>query len=114
MEERSKRFEVAKKFQEQRKKTLERLTSPEGIELRVNRSIQAEGSFAQAKGNLSFRRFLSRRRKNILEEAMLLAMAHNMTCLHNKIQAGKEEQHLFPVASGGLAGTKKAHNFATI
>ncbi len=99
MEERSKRFEVAKKFQEQRKKTLERLTSPEGIELRVNRSIQAEGSFAQTKGNLSFRRFLSRGRKNVLVEAMLLAMAHNMTCLHNKIQAGKEGQHLFPVAS---------------
>jgi len=98
MEERFKRFEVAKKFQEQREKTLERITSPEGIELRVNRSIQAEGAFAQTKGNLSFRRFLSRGRKNILVEAMLLAMAHNMTCLHNKIQREREGQHLFSVA----------------
>ena len=97
LEERSKRFEVAKKFQEQRAKVLARITSPEGIELRVNRSIQAEGAFAQTKGNLSFRRFLSRGRKNILVEAMLLAMAHNMTCLHHKIQAGKEGRYLFPV-----------------
>ena len=97
LEERSKRFEVAKKFQEQRAKALARITSPEGIELRVNRSIQAEGAFAQTKGNLSFRRFLSRGRKNILVEAMLLAMAHNMSCLHHKIQAGKEGLYLFPV-----------------
>lgn len=97
LEERSKRFEVAKKFQERRAKALARITSPEGIELRVNRSIQAEGAFAQTKGNLSFRRFLSRGRKNILVEAMLLAMAHNMTCLHHKIQAGKEGRFLFPV-----------------
>lgn len=98
LEERSKRFEVAKKFQEQRAKALARITSPEGIELRVNRSIQAEGAFAQTKGNLSFRRFLSRGRKNILVEAMLLAMAHNMTCLHHKIQSGRSGNHLFPVA----------------
>lgn len=98
LEERSKRFEVAKKFQEQREKALARITSPEGIELRVNRSIQAEGAFAQTKGNLSFRRFLSRGRKNILVEAMLLAMAHNMTCLHHKIQSGRSGNHLFPVA----------------
>lgn len=98
LEERSKRFEVAKKFQEQRAKALARITSPEGIELRVNRSIQAEGAFAQTKGNLSFRRFLSRGRENILVEAMLQAMAHNMICLHHKIQAGKEGRYLFPVA----------------
>lgn len=97
LEERSKRFEVAKEFQEQRAKALARITSPEGIELRVNRSIQAEGAFAQTKGNLSFRRFLSRGRKNILVEAMLLAMAHNMICMHHKIQAGKEVRYLFPV-----------------
>ena len=75
-----------------------RIKSPEGIILRVNRSIQAEGAFAQTKGNLSFRRFLSRGRANILVEAMLLAMAHNMTCLHNKIQSGKEDRHLFTAA----------------
>lgn len=99
MEERFKRIEVAKKFHEQREKSALRLTSPEGIELRVNRSIQAEGAFAQTKGNLSFRRFLSRGRANILVESMLLAMAHNMTCLHNNIQGERENQHLFPVVA---------------
>ena len=98
LEYRVKRFEVAKKFQEQREKALSRIKSPEGVILRVNRSIQAEGAFAHTKGNLSFRRFLCRGRANILVEAMLLAMAHNMICVHNKIQSGKEERHLFAVA----------------
>jgi len=98
LEERFKRFEVAKKFLEQRELSHQRLTSPNGVELRINRSIQAEGAFAQTKGNLSFRRFLSRGRQNILVEAMLLAMAHNMTCLHNKIQNKRENLYLFPVS----------------
>lgn len=97
LEKRSKWFEVAKEFQEQRAKALARITSPDGIELRVKWSIQAEGAFEPTKENLSFRRFLSHGRKNILVEAMLLAMAHNMICLHHKIQAGKEVRYLFPV-----------------
>jgi len=37
-----------------------KITSDEGILLRVNRSIQAEGTFAFAKEDMDFRRFLTR------------------------------------------------------
>ena len=63
LEERTKSFEVSKKFNYQRKKFLERIITKEGCILRVNRSIQAKGSFAQIKGDMGFRRFLSKGKK---------------------------------------------------
>ena len=97
LEERTKNITVSKRFQRQRQEDLERITSPEGIQLRVNRSIQAEGSFAMVKADMSFRRFLTRGNKNVLVETMLLAMAYNIQKLHCKIQAGKLNRHRIPV-----------------
>ncbi|MCC0785075.1 transposase [Clostridioides sp. ES-S-0108-01] len=64
--------------------------SPEGYELRVNRNIQAEGAaFAQVKQNMKFRRFLSRGKENVLSECIIVAIAHNISRLHNKIVKNK-------------------------
>ena len=73
------------------------ITSQKGIQLRVNRSIQAEGAFAMVKADMSFRRFLTRGNKNVLVETMLLAMAYNIQKLHGKIQSEKLNRHLIPV-----------------
>jgi hypothetical protein len=97
LEERTKNIEVSKRFQRQRQEDLERITSQKGIQLRVNRSIQAEGAFAVVKADMSFRRFLTRGNKNVLVETMLLAMAYNIQKLHCKIQAEKLNRHLIPV-----------------
>ena len=95
LEERVKRFETSKKFNRQRKSDLERILSEEGCLLRMNRSIQAEGSFAQIKQDMNFRRFMCRGQKNVLAESILLAMAHNINKLHSKIQTGRTGKHLF-------------------
>lgn len=97
MEERTKRLTVAKKFLRQRQEDLERITSEEGIELRINRSIQAEGAFADIKADMHFRRFLGKGAKNALVAVMLLAMAHNIQKLHHKIQNGTANRHRIPV-----------------
>ena len=97
MEERTKRLTVAKKFLRQRKEDLARITSEEGIELRVNRSIQAEGAFADVKADMNFRRFLGRGTENALVTVMLLAMAHNIEKLHHKIQNKTADRHRIPV-----------------
>ena len=60
----------------------------------MNRSIQAEGSFAQLKQDMGFRRFLSRGKENVLAESILLAIAHNINKLHAKIQSEKTGTHL--------------------
>ncbi|WP_418658423.1 hypothetical protein [Clostridioides difficile] len=49
LENRTKNLQVSKLFHEKRKENLKRIISPEGCQLRINRSIQAEGAFAQVK-----------------------------------------------------------------
>ena len=99
LEERNKVLQVAKKFIKQRQENLERIHSEEGILLRMNRSIQAEGSFGDLKQDMQFRRYLSKGTSNVLAESTLLAIARNINKLHNKIQNGKIGMHLFPVRS---------------
>lgn len=94
-EERTKRLEVSKIFQQKRAEDLERILTDEGCKLRMNRSIQAEGSFANIKADMSFRRYLCRGKKNVLAESILLAMAHNVNKLDHKIQNESTGKYLF-------------------
>lgn len=93
-EERVKSLEISRTFEEQRKECLERITSNQGILLRINRSIQAEGSFADLKWDRGFRRFLCRGNANVYAECVLLAISHNIEKLHHKIQRGTIGTHL--------------------
>ena len=99
IEGRNKVLSVAKTFLKYREEDLERILSDEGILLRINRNIQAEGSFGELKQDMGFRRYLSRGTSNVLAESVLLAMAKNVNKLHNKIQKGKTGKHLFPLKS---------------
>ena len=94
MEERNKTIQVSKKMLEYRKKDLERITGEYGTLLRVNRSIQAEGSFADVKEDMNFRRYLYRGKENVLVQSILLAIAYNINKLHFKIQGGRTGQYL--------------------
>jgi transposase len=97
--ERTKVLQVAKTFIKHRKEDLERIISDEGVLYRMNRSIQAEGSFGDIKQDMQFRRYLSKGNANVLAESTLLAIARNINKLHNKIQNGKTGTHLFPLKS---------------
>lgn len=96
-EERFKKLTVPKVFVRQRKECLERITSEEGILLRMNRSIQVEGSFGVLKEDRNFRRFLCRGKENVYAECVLLALSHNILKLHRKIQNDRTQTHLFPL-----------------
>lgn len=97
LEDRVKNLETSKLFNRQRKDCLERILSKEGCQLRMNRSIQAEGSFGELKQDMGFRRFLCKGKNNVHAESILLAMAHNINKLHNKIQSGRMGIHLFNI-----------------
>lgn len=99
MEERTKHLEISKVFQEKRQDDLERILSDEGIKLRINRSIQSEGAFADVKGDMEFRRFLTRGHQNVLTESILLTMGHNINKLHHKIQNNRCASYLHEVKS---------------
>lgn len=97
-EDRVKRIEMSKRFQQERREDQKRISTPLGKQLRMNRSIQSEGAFAMVKEDLSFRRFLSRGQQHILVESMVVAMAANIWKLHHKIQQGRQDVHLFPLS----------------
>ena len=95
MEERQKKLYVSKKMKEKRRETLERITSDYGKQLRMNRSIQVEGSFANIKEDMGFRRYLYRGKDKVTAQSILLAIGYNIKKLHHKIQSGRTGQHLF-------------------
>jgi transposase len=91
----NRKLQVSKKFIAQREASLERITSPMGILLRMNRSIQAEGAFGTIKQNYGFRQFLLRGNKKVSTEILVLAMAYNINKLHSKIQQNRMGTQLF-------------------
>ena len=74
---------------------MERITSEQGILLRMNRSIQSEGAFGVVKQNYGFRQFLLRGQKKVTTEILLLAMAYDINKLHAKIQQNRTGRQLF-------------------
>jgi len=88
-------MQVSKKFIEQRKQSLENITSGQGKLLRINRSIQVEGAFGVLKEDYGFRRFLLRGKKKVRIEVLLMAIAFDMNKLHNKIQHNRCGSFLF-------------------
>jgi hypothetical protein len=97
MEERMKTLYVSKTMKQKRQEDLARIQSDYGVQLRMNRSIQAEGSFADVKADMAFRRYTYRSLDNVTAQSVILAIAHNINKYHNKIQSGKTGQHLFEV-----------------
>ena len=82
----NRKISLSKKFIEQRKHSLDNITSPMGILLRTNRSIQSEGAFGVIKENYKFRQFLLRGKEKVSTEITLLAIAYNINKYHHKIQ----------------------------
>ena len=85
-------------------RSLERILTQRGIQLRVNRSIQVEGTFGVLKNDRKFKRFLTRGRTNISTELYLLCLGFNLNKLWAKCNTGRLKTHL----SSGLC----CHSFA--
>lgn len=79
----------------QRQSCLQRLLSPFGTQLRMNRSIQVEGSFTNIKEDMGLRRSSYRGRSNVLTEKIIAAIAFNITRLDHRIKAGRAGLHLY-------------------
>ena len=80
----SKEFQAYVEHWDLRKKARDLLESDKGVEIRVNRSIMAEGSFAQMKGNNKLRRFSSFGMERAFTEWLLMALAVNVKHYANR------------------------------
>ena len=88
------KIEVAERFDEYRAQSEKNISSEEGILLRINRSIQAEGIFGITKQDMGYDRFLRRGAEGVKTEYLLLAFSFNLNKLHHRIQEGRLGKHL--------------------
>lgn len=77
---------IAETFQKYREESLKNIKSDQGIEERLNRSIQAEGAFSKIKSGLNYNRFHHRGKENITSEICLLSIGLNLNKLASKIE----------------------------
>lgn len=73
-------------FEAYRNQSTENITSEEGINERLNRSIQAEGAFSKLKDGLAYDRFRHKGMKKIVADMIMVAIAINLNKLHGKIK----------------------------
>lgn len=93
----NRKMQVSKTFIEKRQISYENITSPKGVMLRVNRSIQVEGAFGVLKNDYQFNRFLTRGKNSVRNEFFLLCFGFNINKLHSKIQNEKCKKHLHEI-----------------
>lgn len=96
----SKRYEnkllkVKRDLIELRQVSLTNITEPDGIKLRINRSIQVEGAFGVLKQDRQFKRFLTRGKHSISIELYLLCLGFNLNKLFAKANSNRLKTHLF-------------------
>lgn len=77
---------IAETFQKYREESLKNIKSDQGIEERINRSIQAEGAFSKIKSGLNYNRFHHRGKENVISEICLLSIGLNLNKLASKIE----------------------------
>ena len=71
-------FEVSPGFEADLEESRRNLRSPKGIELRVNRSVQVEGSFGNVKQNMGYTRFRRRGLEAARAEVMMVCLGFNV------------------------------------
>ena len=96
----NKTVSVSHRFKQLREESQRNITTEFGAQLRMNRSIQAEGVFGVLKENYGFRRFLCRGKKNIKTEFLLLGIAYNIKKLSSKILGNRLGISLFELKTG--------------
>ena len=67
----------------------ENLLSPKGIEIRINRSIQDEGTYGQIKNNMNYERIRRRGIEKVSCEIMLMCLGVNIRRLLNSFEESK-------------------------
>lgn len=85
----AKNFKYSPAFERYRQESYLNLTTDEGINQRLNRSIQAEGMFSKLKDGLRYDRFRHKGMKKIEFDLTLMAVGINLNKLHSKHLKGQ-------------------------
>lgn len=91
----NRKISLSQTMARQKREATERITTDEGIVLRMNRSIQVEGAFGVLKEDYAFRRFLTRGKRKTETQFFLLCFAFNIRKLWNRSNSGRLGKPLF-------------------
>ena len=80
-------YEIIPDYELLKEQARNNLLSPEGIEIRINRSIQVEGTFGQIKQNMNYDRIRRRGLEKVSCEIMLMCLGRNIRKLFNLFDA---------------------------
>ena len=77
-------IELIPKYELLKEQARKNLLSPKGIEIRINRSIQVEGTFGQIKNNMNYERIRRHGLEKVSCEIMLMCLGVNIRRFFNK------------------------------
>ncbi len=85
--------EISIQYEKYKEEARKNLLSPKGIEMRINRSIQVEGTFGQIKKNMNYNRIRRRGLENVSCEIMLECLGVNIRRYLNSIEENKFKEN---------------------
>lgn len=91
----NRKISLSQTMARQKLEATQRITTAEGILLRMNRSIQVEGAFGVMKQDYGFRRFLTRGKRKTETQFFLLGFAFNVQKLWNRTNSNRFNKPLF-------------------
>ena len=89
----SRQAELSIEYERYKQKARDNLLTIRGLEMRINRTIQAEGNFGQVKQNMHYVRFRRRSMPKVRAEIMLVCLGRNIRkifALHGKTYASSK------------------------
>ena len=81
--------ELSVSYEHLKDEAMNNLLSPKGIEIRINRSIQVEGTFGQIKRNMNYERIRRRGMDKVSCEIMLMCLGVNIRRYFNSLDNNK-------------------------
>lgn len=82
-------IELIPEYELLKEEARENLLSPKGIEIRINRSIQVEGTFGQIKQNMQYTRIRRRSMEKVSCEIMLMCLGRNIRKYFSLLDSNK-------------------------
>ena len=95
-EKNEKIFEVNEEYMLLKQETFERLLTPQGIAMRVNRSCQVEGAFGVIKEDMKFTRMERRGKENVEAELIMIYLGYNIRKLFSLFRNKLKNDYWLP------------------
>ncbi len=91
-------YELIPEYELLKEEARKNLQSPKGIEIRVNRSIQVEGTFGQIKQNMQYTRIRRRGLEKVSCEIMLMCLGVNIRKYFSALNGKKLENNYWHIS----------------